>query len=310
GLYFDPSFFPGLAGYQNTVETDFWTNDPTIVSGQNDTLIIIRPNSPGNYSYQYNVVDDFGCEYDTTVTLFVQPLPEIFDTGLGCYMNYQVSGTSSYSGGVWSCADTAIVITTPTMENPSIATSTPGTYTVTYTDNACNNVLTAEIYYPPYAWTETFDSVICEGASILVSANVNNTVNNFVWSTGETTPNITVNTPGNYTVTASNECYTISDVATIGNKICTLSAPNIVSLSSTVGNNMFFVQYDGIAEFYCAIMNRWGNVIYEYTDPAGGWDGKTSGGDLVDEGTYFYIIKATFEEGREITEHGFVQLKY
>lgn len=310
GLYFDPSFFPGLAGYQNTVETDFWTNDPTIVSDLNDTLIIIRPNSPGNYSYQYNVVDDFGCEYDTTVTLFVQPLPEIFDTGLGCYMNYQVSGTSSYSGGVWSCADTAIVITTPTMENPSIATSTPGTYTVTYTDNACNNVLTAEIYYPPYAWTETFDSVICEGASILVSANVNNTVNNFVWSTGETTPNITVNTPGNYTVTASNECYTISDVATIGNKICTLSAPNIVSLSSTVGNNMFFVQYDGIAEFYCAIMNRWGNVIYEYTDPAGGWDGKTSGGDLVDEGTYFYIIKATFEEGREITEHGFVQLKY
>jgi hypothetical protein len=39
-----------------------------------------------------------------------------------------------------------------------------------------------------------------------------------------------------------------------------------------------------------------------------GW--KNPGGDLVDEGTYFYIIKATFEGGREITEHGFVQLKY
>ena len=310
GLYFDESFFPGMQGYQNTVMSDFWTNDPTILSGQNDTLIVVQPNSPGNYSYQYNIVDDFGCEYDTTVNLFVQPLPTIFEDGLGCYMTFQVEGTTSYAGGVWSCADTAIVINTPTMENPQIATSTPGTYTVTYTDNACNNVLTAEIYYPPYAWTETFDSVICEGASIILSANVNSTVNSFLWSTGETTPNITVNTPGNYIVTASNECYTIKDTATIENKLCTLSAPNIVSLSSTVGNNVFFVQYDGIAEFHCSILNRWGNVIYEYSDPAGGWDGKTSGGDLVDEGTYFYIIKATFEGGREITEHGFVQLKY
>lgn len=310
GLYFDESFFPGMQGYQNTVMSDFWTNDPTILSGQNDTLIVVQPNAPGNYSYQYNIVDDFGCEYDTTVNLFVQPLPTIFEDGLGCYMTFQVEGTTSYAGGVWSCADTAIVINTPTMENPQIATSTPGTYTVTYTDNACNNVLTAEIYYPPYAWTETFDSVICEGASIILSANVNSTVNSFLWSTGETTPNITVNTPGNYIVTASNECYTIKDTATIENKLCTLSAPNIVSLSSTVGNNVFFVQYDGIAEFHCSILNRWGNVIYEYSDPAGGWDGKTSGGDLVDEGTYFYIIKATFEGGREITEHGFVQLKY
>jgi hypothetical protein len=310
GLYFDPSFFPGLAGYQNTVVSDFWTDDPTIVSGQNDTLIVVQPNSPGNYSYQYNVVDDFGCEYDTTVTLFVQPLPVIFDSGLGCYMNYQVSGTTSYAGGVWTCADTAIVINTPTMENPNIATSTPGTYTVTYTDNACNNVLTAEIYYPPYAWTETFDTIICEGASILLSANVNSTINSFVWSTGETTPNITVSSPGNYIVTGSNECYTISDTATVGNKICTLSAPNIVSLSSTVGNNMFFVQYDGIAEFHCSIVNRWGNVIYEYSDPAGGWNGRSKSGDVVEEGTYFYIIDATFEGGREIKEHGFIQLQH
>ena len=310
GLYFNQSLYPNSEGYQNIVMNEFWTSDPTIVSGQNDTLIVIQPSNPGSYNYTYNITDDFGCDYDTTVTLFVQPLPDIFDTGLGCNMNYQVTGTTSYAGGVWTCADTAIVINTPTMENPNIATSTPGTYTVTYTDNACNNVLTAEIYYPPYAWTETFDSVICEGATLLLSANVNSTINSYVWSTGATSPNIEVSEPGNYIVTGSNECYTITDTATIGNKLCTLSAPNIVSLSSTVGNNMFFVQYDGIAEFNCAILNRWGNVIYEYTDPAGGWDGKTAGGDVVDEGTYFYIIHATFEGGREITEHGFVQLKY
>ena len=56
------------------------------------------------------------------------------------------------------------------------------------------------------------------------------------------------------------------------------------------------------------ILNRWGNLIYEYYDPAGTWDGKTQGGTLVEEGTYFYIIKAQFYGGEEITKQGFVQV--
>jgi len=75
-------------------------------------------------------------------------------------------------------------------------------------------------------------------------------------------------------------------------------------------NNIFYVQYAGVAEFECTIFNRWGNKIYQYGDPNGGWDGRTSGGNLVEEGTYFYIIKATFEGGSETTKQGFVQVKY
>ena len=35
---------------------------------------------------------------------------------------------------------------------------------------------------------------------------------------------------------------------------------------------------------------------------------KTKGGDLVDEGTYFYMIKAELESGEELTKQGFVQV--
>ena len=86
--------------------------------------------------------------------------------------------------------------------------------------------------------------------------------------------------------------------------------PNIISLSSTVGNELFFVDYEGIATFNCVILNRWGNKIYEYTDPSGTWDGRTQNGTLVEEGTYFYMIKATFEGGEEVEKQGFVQLRY
>jgi CHU_C Type IX secretion signal domain len=51
-------------------------------------------------------------------------------------------------------------------------------------------------------------------------------------------------------------------------------------------------------------------VIYEYNDPAGVWDGKTQDGTSVEEGTYFYIIRATFGSGEEVMKHGFVQVVY
>ena len=34
GLFFDQSFFPNTSGYQNTVASDEWSSDPTIVSDQ------------------------------------------------------------------------------------------------------------------------------------------------------------------------------------------------------------------------------------------------------------------------------------
>jgi gliding motility-associated-like protein len=82
-------------------------------------------------------------------------------------------------------------------------------------------------------------------------------------------------------------------------------------LSSIAGNNEFFVNYNGIEEFNCIILNRWGNVIHQYTDPAGVWDGTNQkSGKLVTEGTYFYKIDATFEGGESTQKHGFVVLKY
>lgn len=465
GLYFDASYFAGLAGYQNIVASDFWVNDPTIISGQNDTLIVVQPSSPGNYDYSYHIIDDFGCEYDTTVTLFVQPLPAIFNDTIGCDLTFQVAGTSAYNGGVWTstspeisfspsatstnpvinttlpgtytvsftdnacnqtvsveiiypaypvifddtslcnlsyqvantqayttggvwtasspnvsfspsastlnplatatstgnyiitftdnvchnsttanltmiqppsifsddigcymtyfventfafsggswtCADTAIHFSNAGLNNPVISTSTAGTYTVTFTDTYCNIPVTAEITFPPYAWTEVLDTTICLGSTFVINANQNSTITDYAWNTGATTPSITVNQAGDYIVTVSNICHTYSDTATIQTKICEIDAPNIVSLSSLSGNNLFFVQYEGVSEFECTILNRWGNVIYQYSDPAGGWDGKTQAGNLCDEGTYFYIIKATFEGGEEVTKQGFVQLKY
>jgi hypothetical protein len=316
GIYFNQSLYPDQEGYQNTIVSDFWSNNPTIISGQNDTALVVQPNTPGTSYYTYNVTDDFGCNYDTTVTLEVLPVPVIFTDTVACNLFLQVANTQSYAGGVWTAADTAVHFSNPTLENPIVSTSTPGIYSVVYTDNACGTVINSQIEFPPYVYVDILDSAICKGTTIdLIAASINSGIQQpgynpaiqLQWNTGSTDNFIVVSDAGQYFITASNICHTASDTAIITIKQCDFDVPNIISLSSMNGNELFGISDpEGIAEFECIILNRWGNVIYTFTNPAGTWDGKTSDGKLVEEGNYFYRINATFDGGVEVEKHGFV----
>lgn len=310
GILFDASLYPDPESYQNVIISDFWTNDPTIVTGQSDTAIVVVPTQPGPHNYTYNVTDDFGCSYDTTVVLYTLPQPTIFEDTLACNFTFNVTGTTSFAGGVWTAADTNIrFLPNANVSNPTITSSIPGTFTVTFTDNACGTAVSSQIFFQNWAWTEIFDTVICAGAEWVINASAQPQNLSYLWTPGNSTgTSLTVNQPGIYYVTVENQCNTWTDSAIIGNKLCDLSAPNIIVLSSTQGNNAFYIQYDGVKEFECTIMNRWGNVMREYTNPADAWDGKDAGGNIVEEGVYFYIIKATLESGEELEKQGFVQV--
>ena len=53
-----------------------------------------------------------------------------------------------------------------------------------------------------------------------------------------------------------------------------------------------------IVEFHAYIFNRWGQKLYDWTDPyAEGWDGTYNGKD-VKEGVYFLLVKAKGADGR------------
>ena len=50
--------------------------------------------------------------------------------------------------------------------------------------------------------------------------------------------------------------------------------------------------------FRAIILNRWGQKLYEWNDPAGGWDGKHNGHDVKD-GVYFVQVIAKGADGRD-----------
>jgi hypothetical protein len=315
GLYFDPSFFLGANGYQNTVSSEGWQNHSTIVSGQSDTLLIVQPDTPGFTYYTYEITDNFGCDYDTTVAIYGLPQPSIFNDSIGCDLSYFVRNTESFNGGVWSAADTAISFSPSNdIENPLIVSSTPGLYTITYTDNACNTSVTSEVDFLPYPFTYFSDTVLCNGVLYNLTAPDDNVYpTSFVWNDGTIGQSINIDSPGSYTVTMSNICHTTQESVLVDYQLCIIEPPNVISLAEGSPNNEWYVDSEGsFARFNLTIMNRWGNILFECTDSANPsnckWDGTNKNGDKVADGVYFYTIDAAIDSGDELQKHGFIQV--
>ena len=78
-----------------------------------------------------------------------------------------------------------------------------------------------------------------------------------------------------------------------------LTFPNAFSPNGDEDNPKFKAkEYQSIIEFHAYIFNRWGQKLYEWTDPAEGWDGTYKGKD-VKEGVYFLLCRAKGADGRE-----------
>lgn len=78
-----------------------------------------------------------------------------------------------------------------------------------------------------------------------------------------------------------------------------LSFPNAFSPNGDGVNDIYKAKdtFRSIVEFHAYIYNRWGQLLYEWTNPSEGWDGKYKGQD-VKQGVYFCLVKAKGADGR------------
>lgn len=78
-----------------------------------------------------------------------------------------------------------------------------------------------------------------------------------------------------------------------------LEMPNGFSPNGDGINDIYKAKkgWQSIVDFHAYIFNRWGQKLYEWTDPNGGWDGTFHGKD-VKEGVYFCLVKAKGADGR------------
>lgn len=104
----------------------------------------------------------------------------------------------------------------------------------------------------------------------------------------------TFSEPGAYRVVCSvNNALCKSDSSEMAVQISEsyLAVPNVFTPNGDGKNDEFRVAYRSLKEFHCWVYNRWGKLVYDWTDPSKGWDGTINGRPAA-EGAYYYVIRA------------------
>ena len=87
-----------------------------------------------------------------------------------------------------------------------------------------------------------------------------------------------------------------------------LDVPNFFTPTGDGVHDEFRVAYSSVKEFKMVIINRWGRVVYESTNPEKGWDGNINGKHAA-PGVYFYdVVAKGFSKGEQKHMKGFLHL--
>ncbi len=83
---------------------------------------------------------------------------------------------------------------------------------------------------------------------------------------------------------------------------------NIFTPNYDGSNDQFTFNSGNLTDIEVTIYDKGGRLIYKFTDPEQGWDGKLSSGENAPEGTYFYVIFATGSGNKKHQQGGTIQL--
>ncbi|MBR4535094.1 MAG: gliding motility-associated C-terminal domain-containing protein [Bacteroidales bacterium] len=126
---------------------------------------------------------------------------------------------------------------------------------------------------------------------------------NYEWSTGETSPVITVTQPGMYMVTATQDNCSISAWYQIQQCEFNVYLPNAITPGLGDGLNDYFCIHDQykpmIEDFEIHIYSRWGELVYYSKDKDFRWEGVRNPhtGEILRNDIYTYLINFTDKRG-------------
>lgn len=102
------------------------------------------------------------------------------------------------------------------------------------------------------------------------------------------------------TVAYTDEYWADAEPLTVQISESKLEMPNVFTPNGDGINDIYKAKdgYQSLVEFHAYIFNRWGQKLFEWTDPSQGWDGKYNGKD-VKQGVYYVLVKAKGADGRK-----------
>jgi gliding motility-associated-like protein len=135
------------------------------------------------------------------------------------------------------------------------------------------------------------DTVLCPGNQLILNATTDEA--EYAWQDGSTKAFFLVEEEGRYMVSVANRCGQNRAIIDVDYEdcSCTVFVPSAFTPNGDQLNNRFEVVYNcDFTSYQLQIFNRWGELIYETTNPRASWDG-TSNGNALPNGKYLYLLK-------------------
>jgi gliding motility-associated-like protein len=279
-----------------------------------DTTANITVNTPNDYSLL--VTDSNSCLYVDTINVAVIPYADatIDSIAYVCENNPSFPFTAAETGGVWS--GTGITNNSVGTYDPAVAGV--GFFSVYYTIGGfCGNtdstiIEIAEV--PSFSFVTTNET--CAGANdgtLIISASGGATPYTFILDTILISDTATNLAPHAYNlfVLDTRGCVETDSVFIIAEDFpcgeMNFYIPNIFSPNGDGSNDVLYIRSNFIDNMKFLIYDRFGEKVFESTNPDNGWDGKYNG-QPVAPGVYHYFISVNLIDGTNDERKGNVTI--
>jgi len=301
GIQFNPVTVIDQTALPYAPEILFADWDGPHIIFEDDSSIVVQPTELGNFDYTLSVTDDFGCSYDTTVTLtVVEPVTSNVNSP-ACNFEEVLEVNNSIYGGIWTVAETPEDAFAG-LDETMVTVNLPGDYTLTYTDFLCQWTDEHNVFFVPQPTAEIIEELdICEEEPVLITAEPQhplllNPVYQWFFE-GDSLGNEStqsVQLPGEYILSVYEpicENYSFPAYLDLTTRPCVIETYNVFSPNGDGMNDNFYIQsieesiYDGSELF---VYNRWGGLVHEAVNYANDWDMAN-----IEDGTYFFVLNVS-----------------
>jgi gliding motility-associated-like protein len=319
--------FPGKPFRDSSFIWNFGDNSPVVRAGTEP--VTHRYANPGTYNVRLILADTNYCNAPDTFHFQVRVSPNVvarFEAPAnGCaplrvnFNNTSLGGTSFF----WDFGNGQ----TSTAANPTVVFTQPGQYRVKMValdPNTCNvqdsgfftiNVSgapTAAFNYSPQPSEENIPTTF---------TNLSSPASLFFWDFGDSTTLVTVRRDTlvrhQYPRTdVFNTCLVAINELGCADTVCQVITATVTPIIDVVtaftpngdGTNDRAVVYGfGVVKMTFRIFNRWGQLMYEGSDPQQGWDGKFKGQPQPMD-AYAYTLDAELIDGSKVRKSGNITL--
>ncbi len=270
-------------------------------------IVTISPET--TLTYYVFATDQNNCKDTTSFSITVYELPVANISGINQICQQETVKLTASGGDIylWNAGETSSEIEVSPMNTT--------TYSVIAQENICSDTAYFTIIVDPKpVLTITNDTTIIIGMSVVLNVNG---ANSYTWSPSTYLSCFNCSNPVakpsetiEYCVEGINNysCRdTICVTVTVDKECGETFIPSGFSPNNDGNNDVLYVRGKCIKKMQFIIFNRWGEKVFESSDPDIGWDG-TFRGKNMESGVFVYYLTAEYYNGIIVKKQGNVTL--